>query len=154
MSEISVAKTYYEPMHTAEHILNQTMLQLHTKDRSFTTHIERKKSKVDYYFDRDLTEDEKITIESKVNEVINQHLDVKEKFIHIDEAKDKFNLERLPEDAGDQIRIIQVGDYDDCPCIGQHVSNTSEIGEFKIVSSSYNEGVLRMRFKLLPKESK
>ena len=147
-----MAKTYHEPMHTAEHILNQTMLQLHTKDRSFTTHIERKKSKVDYHFNRDLTEEEKQEIELKVNNVINQHLDVNEKFIHIDEAKNKFNLIRLPDDAGDQIRIIQIGDYDSCPCIGQHVNNTSEIGEFKIVSTSYNEGVLRMRFKLLARE--
>lgn len=139
-------------MHTAEHILNQTMLQLHTKDRSFTTHIERKKSKVDYYYERDLTDEEKKKIELKVNDVINQHLDVSENFIHIDEAKDKFNLVRLPEDAGDQIRIIQIGDYDSCPCIGQHVNNTSEIREFKIVSSSYNEGVLRLRFKLLARE--
>ena len=147
-----MAKTYHEPMHTAEHILNQTMLQLHTEDRSFTTHIERKKSKVDYHFNRDLTEEEKQEIELKVNNVINQHLDVNEKFIHIDEAKNKFNLIRLPEDAGDQIRIIQIGDYDSCPCIGQHVNNTSEIGEFKIVSSSFDEGVLRMRFKLLARE--
>lgn len=146
-----MAKTYYEPMHTAEHILNQTMLQLHTKDRSFTTHIERKKSKVDYYYDRDLTEEEKQAIELKVNEVINQHLDVNEKFIHIDKAKNNFNLGRLPENAGENIRIIEIGDYDACPCIGQHVNNTSEIGEFKIVSSSFNEGVLRIRFKLLPK---
>ena len=147
-----MAKTYYEPMHTAEHILNQTMLQFHTNDRSFTTHIERKKSKVDYYFDRDLTDEEKLKIENRVNEIIKQNLDVNEKFYHIDEAKDKFNLVRLPEDAGDQIRIIEIGDYDACPCIGQHVDNTSEIGQFKIVSSSFNEGVLRMRFKLLPRD--
>ncbi len=147
-----MAKTYYEPMHTAEHILNQTMLQLHTKERSFTTHIERKKSKVDYNFHRNLTDEEKIILEKKVNEVILQNLDVTETFFHIDEVKDKFNLERLPEDAGDKIRIIKIGDYDACPCIGQHVKNTSEIGTFKIVSSSFNDGVLRMRFKLLDKQ--
>jgi len=144
-----MAKTYYEPMHTAEHILNQTMLQLHTNDRSFTTHIERKKSKVDYYFSRDLSEAEKTIIEKTVNEVIDQHLVVSKRFYNIDEAKEIFNLERLPEDTGDKIRIIEVGDYDACPCIGQHVNNTIEIGRFKIISSSYNEGVLRIRFKLL-----
>ena len=145
-------KTYYEPMHTAEHILNQTMLQYHTKDRSFTTHIERRKSKVDYYFDRDLTIEEKENIELKVNKIISQNLDVKEKIIHLEDAKELYNLERLPEEAGNQIRIIEVGEYDACPCIGQHVDNTSEIGEFKIVSSSFNEGVLRIRFKLLPRD--
>lgn len=147
-----MAKTYYEPMHTAEHILNQTMLQLHTNDRSFTTHIEKKKSKVDYHFTRDLTEEEKQIIEQKVNDIINQHIDVNEKFIHIDEAKNKFNIERLPDNVGEELRVIVIGDYDECLCIGQHVSNTSEIGEFKIVSSSYNEGVLRLRFKLLQRD--
>ena len=147
-----MSKTYYEPMHTAEHILNQTMLQFHTDDRSFTTHIERKKSKVDYHFNRDLTEEEKLNIEERVNDIIAQNLDVKEEFFHIDEAKEKFNLVRLPDNAGDQIRIIKIGDYDACPCIGQHVDNTSEIGIFKIVSSSFNDGVLRLRFKLLPRQ--
>lgn len=147
-----MAKTYHEPMHTAEHILNQTMLQLHTGERSFTTHIERKKSKVDYYFHRDLTENEKQIIEKNVNEVISKHLDVSEKFLQIEEAKTKFNLERLPEGTEEQIRIIEIGDYDYCPCIGQHVNNTSEIGEFKIVSTSFKEGVLRIRFKLLARE--
>ena len=144
-----MAKTYHEPMHTAEHILNQTMLQLHTEKRSFTTHIERKKSKVDYHFNRDLTIEEKIIIEKKVNQVIQSNLDVNEELLPITVAQTKFNLERLPEGAGDKIRIIKVGDFDACPCIGQHVDNTSEIGEFKIVSSSYNDGVLRLRFKLL-----
>jgi alanyl-tRNA synthetase len=143
-----MAKTYYEPMHTAEHILNQTMLQFHTNERSFTTHIERKKSKVDYYFDRDLNDDEKKSLENRVNEIIDQNLEVKEDFFDIAEAKKQFNLERLPQDAGDKIRIIKIGDYDACPCIGQHVENTSEIGKFKIVSSSFNEGILRIRFKL------
>ena len=143
-----MAKSYYPPMHTAEHILNQTMLQLHTKERSFTTHIERKKSKVDYNFTRDLNDEEKQIIERKVNEVIDKNLDVSEKFLHIEEAKKIFNLERLPEDAGEKIRIIEVGDYDACLCIGQHVKNTSEIGIFRIISTSYNNGVLRMRFKL------
>ena len=146
-----MAKTYYEPMHTAEHILNQTMLQLHTGERSFTTHIERKKSKVDYHFNRDLTHEEINTIENKVNKVIQSNLEITEEFIHISDAKLKFNLERLPDEAGEEIRIIKVGDFDACPCIGQHVDNTNEIGEFKIVSSTYNDGVLRVRFKLLPR---
>lgn len=147
-----MAKTYYEPMHTAEHILNQTMLQLHTGKRSFSTHIERKKSKVDYTFHRDLNEEEKKIVEQKVNEVIDKNLDVREKYVPLEKAGELFNLDRLPEDAGDEIRIIEVGDFDACPCIGQHVSNTREIGIFKIVSSSFNQGVLRIRFKLLTRE--
>ena len=64
------------------------------------------------------------------------------------EAKERYNLDRLPEDAGDPIRIIRIGDYDACPCIGPHVQSTKEIGEFRIVSTSFENGVLRIRYKL------
>lgn len=141
-------KTYDPRMHTAEHILNGTMAKMFNRGRAFSAHIEKKKSKCDYRFDRDLTEEEKMEIEKKVNEVISQNLPVYEEFLPRQEAEKIFNLERLPEGAGDNIRIIKVGDYDACPCIGTHIKNTSEIGKFSIISSSYEEGVLRLRFRL------
>ncbi len=141
-------KDYDPRMHTAEHILNGTMAKMFERGRAFSAHIEKKKSKCDYRFDRDLTEDERRAIENKVNEVISQNLPVYEKFIARSEAENIFNLERLPEGTGDEIRIINVGDYDACPCIGPHVSNTSEIGRFSIISSSFENGVMRLRFKL------
>ena len=52
-------KKQYDPrMHSAEHILNQTMVRLLHTDRSFSAHIEKKKSKCDYRFDRKLTDEE------------------------------------------------------------------------------------------------
>jgi alanyl-tRNA synthetase len=144
-----MAKSYYPPMHTAEHILNQTMLRMFTKERSFSSHLERKKSKLDYHFDRNLTNDEINNIEEQVNKIINQNLDVTESFYNIKEAKEKFNLNKLPNNAGTKIRIVKVGNYDTCPCIGEHVKNTSEIGTFKIVSTSYSDGKLRLRSRLL-----
>jgi len=74
---------------------------------------------------------------------------VSEEFYSKDEAETKFNLSELPDDAGDKIRIIRIGDYDACPCSGQHVSKTNEIGKFKIISTDYSNSVLRVRFKLL-----
>ncbi|MBU2585996.1 MAG: alanine-tRNA synthetase second additional domain-containing protein, partial [Bacteroidetes bacterium] len=49
------------------------------------------------------------------------------------------------------LRIIKIGDYDSCPCSGIHVNSTSEIGRFKIISTSFENDVLRLRFKLLDK---
>lgn len=115
------SKTYYAPMHTAEHILNQTMDRMFGCGRSFNSHIEKKKSKCDYRVNRPLADEEIKTIESKVNEVISTNLDVTEEFISIDEAKAKYNLSKLPEDAGSTIRIVKVGNYDACPCSGEHV---------------------------------
>lgn len=135
-------------MHSAEHILNQAMGRLFDCDRCFSAHIERKKSKCDYRFDRPLTDEELKLLENEVNGVIAADVPVSERYIPIDDARKVFNLLRLPEDAGDRIRIVSIGDYDRCPCIGQHVSSTGEIGKFRITSSGFEDDVLRIRFKL------
>ncbi len=142
------SKTYYAPMHTAEHILNQTMDRMFGCGRSFNSHIERKKSKCDYRISRPLTEDEITAIIQKVNEIIRTNAEVTEEFISLEEAKSVYNLSKLPDDAGTTIRIVKVGDYDACPCSGIHVKNTSEIPEFQIASASFENNAVRLRFKL------
>ena len=148
MNEVKSNKQYHPQMHSAEHILNQTMLRMFNYGRSFSNHIEKKKSKCDYHFKRDLTGAELEEIERRVNEVIRNDLKVVEEFIAKDDAEKEYNLTKLPEEAVDTIRIIKIGDYDACPCSGLHVSHTKEIGRFKIISTNYNDGVLRIRFKL------
>lgn len=141
-------KEYYPPMHTAEHLLNGTMNKIYNCGRAFSAHIEKKKSKCDYKFDRNLTEEEIRKIEEIINQLIRDDLPVIEDFMTRKEAENKFNLERLPEEAGDTIRIIKIGDYDACPCSGVHVNSTSEIKSFRIVSTSHQDGALRIRFKI------
>jgi Ser-tRNA(Ala) deacylase AlaX len=136
-------------MHTAEHILNQTMIRLFDTGRCFSAHIESKKSKCDYYFDRDLSDQEILQLENKINEIINENLSVKEEFIPQEVAGRQFDLNRLPKNVSGDLRIIKIGDYDACPCVGPHVSSTSEIGQFKIISHNFNDGVLRIRYKLV-----
>ena len=87
-------------------------------------------------------------IEKTVNEVIARHLPVTTEFITQEEAVGRFDLKRLPDNASDTVRIVRVGDYDECLCIGLHVTNTSEIGTFRIISSDYKDGIFRIRFKL------
>ncbi|MFH1197373.1 MAG: hypothetical protein V1720_16865 [bacterium] len=142
-------KSYDPQMHTAEHILNQTMVRMFNKGRAFSAHIEKKKSKCDYHFDRNLTEEEVNEIQHKVNYVIKSNAYVHEEFITREQAAEIFNLDRLPDEAGNTLRVIKVGDYDRCLCSGPHVANTKEIGEFKIISTGFEDGVLRIRFKLV-----
>jgi len=142
-------KNYDPRMHSAEHILNQTMVRMFNCGRAFSAHIEKKKSKCDYRFNRNLTEEEKTEIEKRVNEIIHSNVPVTENFINRDEASKEFSLTRLPEEAGDVLRVIQIGNYDRCLCSGVHISNTKEIGDFKIISSDFNNDVLRLRFKLI-----
>lgn len=141
-------KQEYPPMHTAEHILNQTMVRMFGCPRSKNAHIERKKSKCDYLLSDAPTAEMMAEVERKVNEVIDRHLPVTIEFMPLEQAGEIVDLSKLPDDVSETLRIIRVGDYDACACIGTHVSNTSEIGHFKMLTYDYTEGRLRLRFKL------
>lgn len=141
-------KDYSRPMHTAEHILNQTMVRMFGCPRSKNAHIEKKKSKCDYLLVEEPSAETLTEIEQKVNEIIGQHLPVTINFLTHEEAKNIVDLSKLPEDVSETLRIVRIGDYDACACIGEHVNNTSEIGHFKFLNCDYTDGRLRVRFKL------
>ena len=142
-------KAEYPPMHTAEHILNATMVKMFGCPRSRNAHIERKKSKCDYILESEPTEAQIATLEAKVNEVISQNLDVTIEYVTHQQAAEIVDMSKLPDDVSETLRIVRVGDYDACACIGAHVENTSEIGAFKILTHSFNDGVWRVRWKLI-----
>ena len=141
-------KEEYPPMHTAEHILNATMVRMFGCPRSRNAHIERKKSKCDYLLPGAPTEDQVRAIEAAVNEVISRNLPVTIEYLPKEEAAGIVDLSKLPEDVSETLRIVRVGDYDACACIGAHVSNTSEIGTFTILSHDFEEGRWRVRWKV------
>jgi alanyl-tRNA synthetase len=141
-------KQEYPPMHTAEHILNATMVKMFGCPRSKNAHIERKKSKCDYILESEPTEAQIVELESKVNEVIASNLEVTIDFVTHQEAASIVDLSKLPDDVSETLRIVRVGDYDACACIGAHVLNTSEIGPFKILSHSFNDGIWRVRWRV------
>ena len=135
-------------MHTAEHILNQAMVQMFGCERSKSSHIERKKSKCDYWLLQAPTEAQIVEIENRVNEVIERNLSVSTAFSDKANLPASIDTSKLPDDVSQTLRLVYIGDYDVCCCIGDHVNNTSEIGKFNIVSTDYTEGRLRIRFKL------
>jgi Ser-tRNA(Ala) deacylase AlaX len=141
-------KAEYPPMHTAEHILNQTMIRMFGCGRSRNAHIERKKSKCDYLLEKEPDAEIMAEVERRVNEVIDKHLPVTITYLPREEAAHIVDLSKLPENASEILRIVRVGDYDACACIGNHVGNTSEIGRFKLLNYDYADGRLRVRFKL------
>jgi len=141
-------KAEYPPMHTAEHILNQTMVRMFGCPRSKNAHIERKKSKCDYLLETAPTPEQVAEIESRVNEVIAADLPVTIEFVTHEEAAKIVDMSKLPEDVSQTLRIVRIGDYDACACVGAHVESTGEIGQFVIISSDWEEGRWRVRFKL------
>lgn len=141
-------KEEYPPAHTAEHILNQTMVRMFGCSRSRVNHIERKKSKCNYELQQEPTQEQIAEVERTVNDVIGQDLPVTTKFVSRDEIPASIDLSKLPADVSETLRLVYVGDYDVCLCLGNHVSHTAQVGRFRISSTSYKDGSFRIVFRL------
>ena len=144
-------KAEYEPAHTAEHLLNATMVKLFGCPRSKNAHIEMKKCKCDYLLQSCPSDSQIGYIELRINQIISDAIPVTIEFMSKEEAAGIVDLSKLPEDASETLRIVRIGEYDACACIGAHVKNTSETGTFKILSHDFNDGIWRVRWKVTEK---
>lgn len=143
-------KDEFPPAHTAEHILNRTMVNMFGCSRSRINHIERKKSKCNYDLTACPTAEQIAEVERRVNEVIAADLPVTTRLVTREEIPAEIDLSKLPADASETLRLVFVGNYDVCPCLGAHVAHTAEIGSFRISSTSWNEGSFRIVFRVSP----
>ena len=121
-------------------------------ERSDNAHIERKKSKISYVLDHKPSRQEEKAIEVEMNRLIEADMPVTYEMVDRDHLPDGISLDRLPKDASEAIRIVRVGDYDVCPCIGKHVRSTSQIGKFVLLGTNWDEmtHTFRIRFKVIP----
>ena len=130
-------KEEFPPAHTAEHLLNQLMVRMFGTERSKNAHIERKKSKMTFVLEQKPTRKDEKAIADEMNRLIDP---------------EGVTLERLPENASEKIRLVRIGDYDVCPCIGKHVRSTRQIGKFELLGTNWDEHahLFRVRFKVIP----
>ena len=156
-------KDEFPPAHTAEHLLNQLMMRMFDCERSSNAHIERKKSKISYILDHKPDRKEEREIERQMNELIEQDLPVTFQFVTRAELEgivmeaepgspdSRIALDRLPADASDTIRLVRIGDYDVCTCIGKHVRSTAQIGRFEMLGTNWDNDrmAFRIRYKIV-----
>lgn len=144
-------KEEFPPAHTAEHLLNQTMVRMFGCERSTNAHIERKKSKISYKLDHKPDRRDEKEIERRMNELIEEDLPVTFEYVTRDNVPEYVPLDKLPEDVSETLRLVRIGDYDVCPCIGKHVRTTSQIGRFELLGTNWNEEehMFRIRFKVV-----
>ena len=144
-------KEEFPPAHTAEHLLNQVMIRLFGCERSYNAHIERKKSKMSFHLDHKPSRQEERQIEREMQRLIEEDLPVNFEYVSRDEIPDDVRLDRLPDDASDTLRLVRIGDYDVCPCIGKHVRSTAQIGRFEMLGTNWEEQErsFRVRFKII-----
>lgn len=156
-------KEEFPPAHTAEHLLNQLMMRMFGCERSRNAHVERKKSKISYTLDRKPDRKEEKEIEERMNELIREDLPVTFEYVtrvelegmimdaDPDSPDSKLSLDRLPADSSDTIRLVRIGDFDVCPCIGKHVRSTSQIGRFELLGTNWDNDKrsFRVRYKIV-----
>ena len=144
-------KEEFPPAHTAEHLLNQTMIRIFGCERSYNAHVERKKSKMSFYLDHKPSRQEEKEIERQMQQLIDDDLPVNFEFVSRHELPPEVSADRLPQDASDTIRLVRIGDYDVCPCIGRHVRSTAQIGRFEMLGTNWDEHEhsFRVRFKIV-----
>lgn len=132
--------------HTAAHLLQAALREV------LGTHVEQAGQLVsDDYFRFDfthyeaMTDDELEKVENLVNEKILDQLDVVSEEMDIEEAKKLGAMMLFGEKYGDRVRVVNAGDFSIEFCGGTHVTNTANIGLFKIKSeSSVASGVRRI----------
>ena len=139
-------KEEFPPAHTAEHLLNQLMVRMFGTERSRNAHIERKKSKMTFVLQQKPSRKEEKAITDEMNRLIEDEL------VERNNLPENVTLERLPEDASEKIRLVRIGNYDVCPCIGKHVRSTKQIGKFELLGTNWDEHSksFRIRFKVIP----
>lgn len=144
-------KEEFPPAHTAEHLLNQVMIRMFGCERSYNAHIERKKSKMSFRLDHKPSRQEEREIEREMARLIDEDLPVTFEVVSRSKLPEGISEDRLPEDASDMIRLVRIGDYDVCPCIGRHVRSTAQIGRFEMLGTNWDEHEhsFRVRFKIL-----
>lgn len=156
-------KDEYPPSHTAEHLLNQLMVRMFGCSRSTNAHIERKKSKISYILNRKPDRKTEKEIENKMNELIAEDMPVTYETVMLSDLTEEttgpdgkyegVDIYRLPANVSDAVRIVRIGDYDICPCIGKHVRSTSQIGRFELLGTNWDETnrSFRIRYKVVEK---
>lgn len=145
-------KEEFPPVHTAEHLLNQVMIRMFGTERSSNAHIERKKSKMTFILDHKPDRKEEKAIEAEMNRLITEDLPVTYEMVDRNNIPDGVSVDKLPEDASELLRLVRIGDFDVCLCIGKHVRSTAQIGRFEMLGTNWDEEkhAFRVRFKVIP----
>lgn len=145
-------KEEFPPAHTAEHLLNQVMIRMFGTERSSNAHIERKKSKMTFILDHKPDRKEEKAIEAEMNRLITEDLPVTYEMVDRNNIPDGVSVDKLPKDASELLRLVRIGDFDVCLCIGKHVRSTAQIGRFEMLGTNWDEEkhAFRVRFKVIP----
>ncbi|MDR2337094.1 MAG: alanine--tRNA ligase [Deltaproteobacteria bacterium] len=135
-------------LHTATHILHTVLRKNFGQDiKQKGSNITAERMRFDFSFDRKFTPDELKFIEQKVNEVIEQNLEVQMEEMMLEEAQQAGAIGLFTNKYDkEKVKVYSVGKFSKEICGGPHVKNTSEMGHFRILKEEASSaGVRRIK---------
>ena len=125
-------------LHTATHLLNEALRKTLSKGiKQKGSNITSERLRFDFNFTRKLSEEEIKKVEEEVNRVINLGLNVQRSEMPLSQALESKAQAEFGAKYPEMVSVYTIGDesnfYSREICTGPHVSNTSEIGKFKII---------------------
>ena len=135
-------------LHTSTHLLNQALREVLGKKDIFQkgSNITPERLRFDFNFDRKLTKEEIQKVEDWINERIKEALPVKREEMTVEEAKKKGAQGVFESKYGEKVFVYAIGNKSIEICGGPHVSNTKELGHFKIKKEeSSADGIRRIK---------
>jgi len=134
-------------LHTATHLLNEALRKIVSKDiKQKGSNITPDRLRFDFNFDRKLTEEEIKKVENEVNKVIQKGLEIKKEEMNLKDALNSGAQAEFGTKYPERVTVYSVGDYSKEICMGPHVNNTKELGNFKIIKEeSSAQGIRRIK---------
>ncbi len=135
-------------LHTATHLLNEA-LRIVLKDKNIKqkgSNITPERLRFDFNFPRKLIDEEIKEIEDLVNKKIKESIKVTREEMPLNKALNSGAQAEFGAKYPDIVSVYSIGNFSKEICTGPHVSNTSEIGHFKIIKEeSVAAGIRRIK---------